>query len=563
MPRRLLTDRSLATRLLGLQLVVVAVVVAVGAVVALLTARDRTYDQHRDETRAIARILAIDPTVPRALTRPDPTRTLQPLVERMRRGSGMSFITVMRPDRTRITHPTASLIGKPFVGRIAPALAGREFTERYRGTLGPSVRTVAPLRDASGRIVGLVAVGVTLDRIGALAGKQVPGLLLLALATFAIGGTLSLLLARRIKRQTLGLEPERITALYRHHDATLHAIGEGVLVSDAEGRLTLVNDEARGLLGLPADAEGRRVADLGLPAGAADLLTSDGTIRDATLAVGGRVLVVSRTPTVVGGRRTGDVTVLRDRTELEALGRELDAVRGMTDALRAQAHEAAYRMHTIVGLVELGRADEAVRFGSDEAAFASDLLRDLEARIDEPALVALVLGKVAVARERGVALRVDEDGRVPATGIPAADLVTIVGNLLDNAIDAAADGADGGGTVSDGADDHRTPSHATGAASGARGHVGLVLGVVDGELVIEVDDDGAGLPAGDHDRLFAAGFSTKRSGPGGRGVGLALVAGAAERLGGTVAAEPRPGGGALVRALLPVRHAAPDGAGAR
>jgi sensor histidine kinase regulating citrate/malate metabolism len=525
-PHRRLIDRSLATRLLGLQLVVVAVGVAIGAAVAIRSAREATYDRHRDETQAVARILAIDPTVPRALSGSDPTRALQPLIERIRRATGMSFITVMRPDRTRITHPDPERIGRPFVGRIAPALRGREFTERYTGTLGRSVRTVAPLRDGSGRIVGLVAVGVTLDRIGDLAAEQLPALLLLALATFAVGGTLSLLLARRIKRQTLGLEPERITALYEHHDATLHAIGEGVLVTDAAGRLTLANDEARRLLDLPADAEGRPVATLGLAPDLAELLAAEEAVRDATLVVGDRLLVAAHTRTRVSGRATGTVTILRDRTELEALGRELDAVRGMTDALRAQAHEAANRMHTIVGLVELGRTDEAVRFGSDEASFASDLLADLEARIDEPALVALLLGKVAVARERGVRMTIDEDGQVPATGLPATDLVTIVGNLLDNAIDAAAD-RDGGG-------------------------VDVVLGVVDDELVIEVGDDGAGLPPDGRDRLFAAGFSTKTSGPGGRGVGLALVAGAAERLGGTVAAEDRPGGGALLRVLLPV-----------
>jgi len=529
-PRRRLIDRSLATRLLGLQLVVVAVVVAIGAVVAILSARDATYDRHRDETQAVARILAIEPTVPRALAGPDPTRTLQPLAERIRRASGMSFVTVMRPDRTRLTHPDPTQIGKPFVGRIAPALAGREFTERYTGTLGRSVRTVAPLRDASGRIVGLVSVGVTLDRIGALAADQIPALVLLALATFAVGGTLSLLLARRIKRQTLGLEPGRITALYEHHDATLHAIGEGVLVTDADGRLSLVNDEARRLLGLGPDAEGRPVVALGLAPDLADLLAAPDPVRDATIVVGDRVLLAAHTTTTVGGRATGTVTILRDRTELEALGRELDAVRGMTDALRAQAHEAANRMHTIVGLVELGRTDEAVRFGSDEASFASDLLQDLEARIDEPALVALVLGKVAVARERGVRMTVDEDGQVPATGLPAADLVTIVGNLLDNAIDAAAE-REGGG-------------------------VDLVLGVVDDELVVEVGDDGPGLPPGPAERLFSAGFSTKTAGPGGRGVGLALVAGAVERLGGTVAAEARPGGGALLRVLLPVARGA-------
>jgi two-component system CitB family sensor kinase len=514
-------DRSLATRLLGLQLVVVLVVVLIGAGVGLLNARHATFDRHRDETRAIARVLAIEPSVPRALSSPDPSATLQPLAERLRRATGASFITIMRPDRTRLTHPDPALIGRPFVGRIAPALRGTTFTERYTGTLGPSVRSVAPLRDRGGRIVGLVAVGVTLDRIGALAARQIPGLLLLALAAFAVGGTLSVLLARRIKRQTLGLEPERISVLYQHHDATLHAIREGVLVTDAAGRLVLEPTHgARPPAGVP------------LPAPVAELLAGD-PVRDRTVVVGDRVLVASHTPTVVGGRPSGTVTTLRDRTELDSLGRELDAVRGMADTLRAQAHEAANRLHTIVGLVELGRTDEAIRFGSDEASFASDLLVGLENRIAEPALVALLLGKVAVARERGVALEVDEDSAVPPTGLPAADLVTIVGNLLENAIDAAADRGDGHGSVD------------------------VLLETRDGTLVVEVRDDGPGLPPGPSDRLFSPGFSTKARRPGGRGVGLALVAGAARRLGGTATAEDRVGGGALLRVRLPVGRPAP------
>ncbi|WP_210494207.1 sensor histidine kinase [Patulibacter sp. SYSU D01012] len=536
MPRVPSLDRSLAGRLLALQLVVVAVVVALGATIAIVTARRATFDRHRDETRAVARVLAIEPSVPAALARPDASAVLQPLAERLRRATGTSFITIMRPDRTRLTHPDPRRIGRPFVGRIGPALAGRTFTERYTGTLGPSVRTVAPLRDARGRIVGLVAVGVTLDRIGALAAQQVPGLLLLAVGAFVVGGTLSLLLARRIKRQTLGLEPDRIAALYQHHDATLHGIREGVLVTDRDGRLVLVNDEARRLLGLRAEDEGRAVDALGLPDAVAGLLASPNARRDVTVVVGDRVLVASHTPTEVDGAAVGTVTTLRDRTELDALGRELDAVRGMTDALRAQAHEAANRLHTIVGLVELGRTEDAVRFGSDEASFASDLLGSLEARIDEPALVALLLGKVAVARERGVALVVDDDAELPATGVPAADLVTVVGNLVDNAIDAAAAGAPGGG-----------------------GRVEVLLGVVDGEVVIEVRDDGPGLPPGPPERLFRPGVSTKPAGPGGRGVGLALVAGAAARLGGTATAEDRPGGGALVRVLLPVRTGVASG----
>ncbi|EHN08909.1 putative two-component system sensor kinase [Patulibacter medicamentivorans] len=535
MPRARWSGWSLARRLLVLQLAVVAVVVAIGALITIDTARDGTYERHRDRSLAVARTLAGEPAVRQALAGPDPTASLQPLAERVRRTTGVSFITIMRPDRTRLTHPDPAQIGRPFVGRIDPALRGRTFTERYTGTLGPSVRAVSPVYDTRGRIVGLVAVGVLLDRIGDLAADQVPRLLLLALATFAIGGTLSLLLARRIRRQTLGLGPERIAALYQHHDATLHAIREGVLVTDAGGRPLLVNDEARRLLDLP-DGEpdaldgGSRLDELVHDPGLRAVIAGDRPLRDETLLVGDRVLLVSHAPTSIDGRAAGSVTTLRDRTELEALSRELDAVRGMADALRAQSHEAANRLHTIVGLVELGRTDEAIRFGSDQAAVAGELLARLEERIDEPALVALLLGKVATAGERGSVLRIADDSAVPATGLPAADLVTIVGNLVDNALDAAAGRPD--------------PA------------VEIDLRRDGATVVVVVADRGPGLPPGDPSRLFEPGFTTKPAGPGGRGIGLALVARTARRLGGSVVARDRPGGGAEVTVRLPLPHAA-------
>jgi two-component system CitB family sensor kinase len=487
--------RSLAGRLLVLQLTVVAVTVAAGALITVLVARERTETAARDRSVIVARTVA---ALPEAQS---PSRALQPLTERLRKTADVDFITIMTPSGVRFTHPNPRLIGHEFVGTYQPAARGRTVTETYRGTLGRSVRAVVPVRDSSGRIVALVAVGVLTKAIGAEVAALLPGLLGLAALVLVVACALSLLLARRVKRQTLGLEPQEIATLYAHHDATLHALREGVVVFDAAGREALVNDHAKLLLG-------ETTLD---PAALGD---------DTPLIAGDRVLLASARAVVRDGLRVGTVVTLRDRTEVETLARELGAVRALADALRAQTHEAANRLHVIAGLVELGRAEEAIELAGSEAASAQDLLGRLGEGIEEPVLVALLLGKTAAARERGVTLRVEPGARL-SPGFPPTELTTIVGNLIDNALDAL--GPDRDGTVSVSLDDDGT------------------------EATIIVRDDGPGLAPDVLARAFEPGVSTKPAGPVGRGLGLALVKRAATALGGDVAVRNESGAVFTVR----------------
>jgi two-component system CitB family sensor kinase len=521
--RRVARRASLARRLLALQLAVVALIVGVFSVLAVLTTRARTEESERERARSVAETVAQAPSVRAALATADPASRLQPVAERIRRRTGVAFVVVMSPQGMRYSHPNPDRIGERFVGTIAPAARGRALTEVYEGTLGPSVRAVVPVRGRDERITGLVAVGVLQEQISAQLADQLPGLLVLALAALAVGIGLSLLVARRVKRQTLNLEPREIAALYQHHDATLHAIREGVLVVDAGGRVLLGNDEAARLLGLPEAVEGRPVEDV-LPAGPLrDLVTAGTPVRDAVVLAGDRVLVANQSTAQLDGRALGTVVTLRDRTELQQLVRELDAIRAMADSLRAQAHESANRLHTLVGLVELGRYDEAVSFATEQVELAQELLGRLQERIEEPALVALLLGKVALARERGVELEVAEETRLEAVDLPPGELVTIVGNLVDNAVDAV-------------------------AATGAGGWVEVALWSHEGDVLVEVRDSGPGIAPEHLDKVFESGWSTKDGG--GRGLGLALVRHAVTRLGGSI--EAANDGGAVFTVRLPV-----------
>jgi len=380
----------------------------------------------------------------------------------------------------------------------------------------------------SRRLFAMQVVVVTLTvTTGALvtvhaAVQHLPRLFAVATISLGVGTLLSVLLAAWVKRQTLGLDPREITTLYQHNDAVLHAIRERVLVVDGEVRLLLAKDEARRLLGLPPEAEGKLLGH-SVPQGSLRaLLASQRPTRDETHLVGDRVLIVNQSEARVGDRMVGVVTTLRDRTELEAFLREFDTVRGMADSLRAQAHESANQLQTLVGLVELGRYEEAVRLATEEVEIAQDLLHRLQDRVHEPALLALLLGKTAVANERGVELEIAGDDDFAVPGLPSAELVTIVGNLIDNAMEAVAD----------------EPAP----------RVSVTLRTSGEKSEIEVRDNGPGIPSA---RVFEPGWTTKPVGVhGARGLGLALVKQAAVRLGGTVTA--RNDGGAVFTVKLPL-----------
>lgn len=506
---------SLARQLLALQAGVVVLAIGVAAALAYLDARRDSQRAAAHEVTAIAVSVADSPLVLEALDDANPSSVLQPYAERVRRDTGVDFVVVMLPDRTRLTHPVPERIGEKFVGTIAPALDGRTFTETYTGTLGPSVRAVAPVV-GGGDVVALVSAGITLRAVSDELGRQLPVLALAALGVLALAVAGSALVSRRLARVTHGLGPEELARMYTYYDAVLHSVREGLLLLDADARVQLANDEACRLLGVTQDAVGAPIGEAGLPPGLAAALASGRDLRDEIHLASDRVLVVSSAPASIGGRTLGRVVTLRDHTDLVALGGELDTARGLAESLRSQAHEAANRLHTVVSLIELGRADEASRFAVAELTAAQELTDRVMASVEEPVVAALLLGKAAVASERGVDLELDPASTLEAdvlagTGITGRDLVTVIGNLVDNAIDAA-------------------------ASAPGPGCVEVLVRAGGGELVLRVADSGPGLDAADALQAFRRGWSTKGDGDRlhGRGLGLALVGQTVNRLGGIV-----------------------------
>ncbi|MFG2479306.1 ATP-binding protein [Streptomyces fagopyri] len=530
--------RSLAGQLFAMQAVLIAVLVAGYALFTYVSDRSQAEEAAGRQAMAVARSVADAPSVRDAIRTTDPTEPLQPYALQVQRDTGVDFVTIMNPRGIRWTHPDETLIGRHFLGHIGPALRGKSFTETYTGTLGPSVRAVTPVLD-NGHLVGLVSAGIKVEAITERVQDQVTALIGVAGGALALGGIGTYVINARLRRSTHGLNAAELSRMHDYHQAALHAVREGLLMLDGQYRVALMNDGGRELLGVDDEAVGRSVAELGLPAPLTGALLSAEPRMDEVHLTASRVLVVNTSP-VTGGERRGTVVTLRDVTELQALTGELDSERGFTQALRSQAHEAANRLHTVVSLIELGRAEEAVDFATAELELAQTLTDEVISAVSEPVLAALLLGKAAQANERGVELVISEqsgidDGLLPA-GLPARDLVTVLGNLIDNAVDAAQ------GTV--------------------RARV-TVTAFTDGSgLVLRVADTGAGVDPAHAEAVFRRGWSTKPAGPAGRGLGLALVRQAVNRHDGTLTVAEAAGGGAEFEVRLPWPTAAADAGGA-
>ncbi|MFF4497974.1 ATP-binding protein [Streptomyces sp. NPDC001546] len=526
--RRLGLPRRAVSQILFTQLAIAAGVLVLATGLFLAPLSHQLDDQAMRRALAIAQSTAADPSLATDLLGSAPTADspVQATAERIRRATGAEYVVVLDLKGIRRSHPSPDRIGLPVSTDPGDALAGHEVMEIDEGTLGRSARGKVPLLAADGEIVGAVSVGIAYDSVHDRLLGAIPGLLAYAGGALAAGALAAYLLSRRIQRQTRDLAFSDIAGLLAEREAMLHSIREGVIALDRDDRVRLVNDEAARLLGLDqdrADTLAGRPLDEILGAGrTSDVLAGRVTGRDLLTVQGPRVLVANRMPTADGGA----VATLRDRTELEHLSRELDSTKGLIDALRAQDHEHANRLHTLLGLLELGLHEEAVAFVTEVAGGHRTTAEQVTEKVHDPLLAALLVGKATVAAERGVPLRLAPHSLLPDRLVDPGGLVTILGNLVDNALDAAAGSAAPLVEV-----DIRTEGRTA---------------------VLRVRDSGPGIPAGRREEIFTEGWSTKQpSAHRERGLGLALVRRLAERQGGSARAGEAEDGGAEFSVVLP------------
>ncbi|MGW3315692.1 sensor histidine kinase [Streptomyces fungicidicus] len=521
---RLGLPRRVFSQVLLMQLAIAAGVAVLATGLFLAPLGDQLDDQAMRRALAIAQTTAQQPQLVRDLrsTEPSPDGPVQREAERIREATGAEYVVVLDRRGVRWSHTDPRRIGGTVSTDPGEALAGHDVMEIDDGTLGRSARGKVPLRDDTGEIVGAVSVGIAYDSVRARLIHAIPGLFAYAGGALAVGALAAWLISRRVQRQTRDLAFSDIAALLAEREAMLHGIREGVVALDRAGRVRLLNDEAQRLLGIGEEAVGRSPDDALGEGRTADVLAGRVTGTDLLTVRGRRVLVANRMPTDDGGA----VATLRDRTELDRLGRELDSTRGLIDALRAQDHEHANRMHTLLGLLELEMYDDAVEFVGEVVGEHRATSEQVTEKIRDPLLAALLVGKATVAAERGVALWVSDRTRLPDRLIDPRGLVTVVGNLVDNALDAVAG----------------TPLARVEVELRAEGRTAVLV----------VRDTGPGIPPERRELIFTEGWSTKEP-PAHRerGIGLPLVRRLAERQGGSARVAEADGGGAVFTVVLP------------
>ncbi len=519
------TRLPLAYQILVFQVAIILLSALMGAAAAVWQASQQLDQQYEQRSLAIAETVASNSDIREELLNGDPGGLIQKTAEHVRQSTGASYVVVTDRAGIRYSHPNPTLIGKPVDENPATVLAGNTWVGVQRGTLGISARGKAPIF-YQGSVIGMVSVGFLETAVFDQLVTELPGFAATVFLALGLGVIGSLLLASRLKRQTFGLEPYEIAGLLEEREASIQGIHEGAIATDGNGIITLANDEGRRLLDLPDDCVGRRLSQVLPPGRLLKFLSGALNDQDEVVLAGDRVLLASRRAIRVRGREIGHVATLRDSTEITDLARGL-GVDSLSDALRAQAHEFANRLHTIAGLVQLGRGEDAMKLIAQTSGLHQELTESLLDRVGDPVLGALLLAKAAVASERGIELRVSDDTMMTSSTLDAEDLISVLGNLIDNALDAAASGR---------------PERWVSVSVTEQGD----------ELVMKVHDSGSGIPDGMEGQVFQEGFSTKSgAGQRRRGFGLALVRQAARRNGGDVSVVND--GGALFTVRLPAR----------
>ena len=523
---------SLAGQFLALQLIVLLLVLVVTSVVSVRQSDADFRDSRGSRLRAAAEHIANTPFIQRTIDAPDPPRSLGLYVEGERIGAGASAVYLAELDGTIVAGPEGQAVGHRIDLSSSDVQERRgwtgDVTEREHRSIAaqvPVIRLVGPAGQKEARQVGIVMVTETYPSLRERFLQTLPDFAAFVAFGLGLGILGSWLLARLIKRRTRGLEPAEISALADQREALLHSIREGVVAVGGDGTVTVLSDSARDLLGLPDGSLGRRLADLDLAPSVRDALMGDSDVHDAVMVVAGRVVVLNRNRVLYDGRQVGTVTTLRDRTELLAMESELSARESVTETLRAQTHEFSNQLHTISGLVQLEEYAEVSRVIGTLTRRRAEISDFVTARLDDPAVAALLIAKTSLAAERAIDIALSDDALLPRLDPElSTDVGTVLGNLVDNAVDATA------------------------AAGGTRVDVHLRT-EDDGTVLVRVADTGRGVPEQQAGEIFRRGWSTKPSDAVGRGVGLALVQLVCERRGGSVSVHND--GGAVFTARLP------------
>jgi sensor histidine kinase regulating citrate/malate metabolism len=488
-------------------------------------------DQIGTRALRVAQSVSQIPQVKDGLVNGDPEGRIQVIAEEIRKITGAMFVVVGDVDGRRYSHPNPDRLGKLMVGGDnAPALEdGRSYTSRAVGTLGPSLRGKTPVLDEKGNIVGIVSVGYLIEDIQGIISfhqSRMTGYIGLFVIVGVIGAAF---IAGNIKKAILGLEPEEIARLFTERTAVLESIREGIIAIDTDCTITMANQASLQNLGYESNVQvvGRRIEEIFPRTGMRDVLATGDPILDREVTVNSQEMIFNILPIERGRSVAGVVATFRPKDEIDMLARELSHVREYSEMLRAQSHEYSNKLHTLAGLIQLEAYKEALDLVAREASGYQSIIQFLTSALPDPHLSAIVLGKYNQAQELKIRFTVDEESSLSdiPTEISRDKLITIMGNLLDNALEAVRDSGE------------------------PNGEVKLSMTDLGDDIIIEIEDSGAGIPEGSEMEIFQKGKTSKRKPHG--GLGLFLVDQALEDLGGHTTIGSSELGGAIFTVVIP------------
>jgi len=473
-----------------------------------------TRDGVKDTALAIARTLADSPDVKRGLQHSPENSPIQSVSDAITRRNDLLFAVVTNMQGVRYSHPNNTLLGKRFIGDdIKPALEGKENVSVNHGVLAEALRVFTPVYDDNHQQIGVVAVGISLNKVDEQISRSRWGAIWTVLFSALMGTLGTWGLVHLLKRILFGLEPYEISALFEQRQAMLQSLKEGVIAVDSQGRVTMINHAARQILLLPASStdEPRHMPML---ASLRRVSQTGKALQDQEIDCNGRLLLCNTFPVRSQNSVIGAISTFRDKTEVRELMQRMDGMVSYVDALRTHSHEFMNKLHVILGLLHMKRYDKLEEYVIQTAQNYQTDIGAIQHKIKSPVIAGFLLGKINRAKEAGFTLTLADECQVPDT--PNTEqvtvLITVLGNLIENALDAM-----------------------TGQPEG---EVGLLMHYQHGWLSCEISDDGPGIDPAQMEHIFTKGFSTKGEN---RGVGLFLVRQQLEKLGGEIAVESEPG----------------------
>ncbi|MCC2002480.1 sensor histidine kinase [Enterobacter bugandensis] len=473
-----------------------------------------TRDDVKDTALGIARTLADSPEIQRGLMQSSQADIIQPIAKAVTQRNDLLLTVVTDMRGIRYSHPNEALIGLHFIGNdLEPALEGKENVSVNRGALAEALRVFTPVYDSQHDQIGVVVVGISLKKVeDQIARGRLNALWTILFSIFmssmAIWG-----LVRVLKRILFGLEPYEISALFEQRQAMLQSLREGVLAVDIHGRVTMINHAAREILLLPSGKQTENTSEP-LLANLREVSKTGIARQDQEISCNGRLLLCNMVPVKSQNRVIGAISTFRDKTEISQLMQRIDGMVNYVDALRSHTHEFMNKLHVILGLLHMKRYDKLEEYIIQTAHNYQTDIGTIQSKVKSPVIAGFLLGKINRAKEAGVTLTLADESLIPDTGSEeqVAVLITALGNLIENALDAM--------------------------AGQQEGEIGLLLHYQNGWLSCEVSDDGPGIDPTQLEAIFTKGFSTKGEN---RGVGLFLARQQIQNLGGDITVESEPG----------------------